>query len=405
MDSASKRGESRIAREKKNKSGRGKMKRAGDGNGGDRAVSGKRSKPSRDSQEEEDSAVAVAAEVEKRPCLLGYSGAAEGPVVYRFKLNENRQGKRRNPGKQRGMRVLTPPKSRWKPACSMTVVVGTTVYALGGLPAHTDAEGRHILSHEVFYFDTSRRSEAGKIYVFGGFDWCYDEDVEDDKNNNFNGPWAEVLDTARYNSKWEPLPPPPEIDNILHGGQDNIIGSPIAVYGGPSEPKILLAWCDCVYHVNSGTWEEFRGLPCPRNSQSTPPELTGNLIAVGNSLYWTTRGVLQTFDMSTGEFDGASVEGFSTSKYRDLMPPPEPGLLHLGGDSFCFLTLKELGPDPPSKIRFLGRTMYRILAFRDPNHPGDCGTKIRFSKFRVGREERGDVIEIVIFANFVLAVE
>ncbi|KAI8543552.1 hypothetical protein RHMOL_Rhmol08G0227600 [Rhododendron molle] len=112
MDSASKRGESWIAREKKNKSGRGKMKRASDGNGGDWAVSGKRSRPSRDSQEEEeeDSAAAVAAEVEKRPCLLGYSGAAEGPVVYRFKLNENRQGKRRNPGKQRRMRVLTPPK-------------------------------------------------------------------------------------------------------------------------------------------------------------------------------------------------------------------------------------------------------------------------------------------------------
>ncbi|KAI8543551.1 hypothetical protein RHMOL_Rhmol08G0227500 [Rhododendron molle] len=213
-----------------------------------------------------------------------------------------------------------------------------------------------------------------------------DEDAEDDKNNNFNGPWAEVLDTARYNSKWESLPPPPEIDNILNGGQDNMLGSPIAVYGGPSEPKILLAWCDCLYDVNSGTWKEFRGLPRPRNSQSTPPDLTGNLIAVGNSLYWTTRGVLQTFDMSTGEFDAASVEGFSTSKYRDLMTPPEPGLLHLGGDSFCFLTLKELGPDPPSKIRFLGSTMYRILAFRDPNHPGGSGTKIRFSKFRVGRE-------------------
>lgn len=250
MDSASKRGESRIAREKKNKSGRGKMKRAGDGNGGDRAVSGKRSKPSRDSQEEEDSAAAVAAEVEKRPCLLGYSGAAEGPVVYRFKLNESRQGKRRNPGKQRGMRVLTPPKSRWKPACSMTVVVGTTVYALGGLPAHTDAEGRHILSHEVFYFDTSRRSEAGwiqgpdmltgryrgravavqgKIYVFGGFDWCYDEDVEDDKNNNFNGPWAEVLDTARNNSKWElASTSTPDLYHILYEGVDKVLGSPVA---------------------------------------------------------------------------------------------------------------------------------------------------------------------------------
>ncbi|KAF7135181.1 hypothetical protein RHSIM_Rhsim08G0166800 [Rhododendron simsii] len=155
--------EAKFAREKKNKSGRGRVKKAGDGNGGGRVISGKRSRSSRDSQEEEDSAAAVAVEVEKRPCLLGYSGAAEGPVVYRFKLNENRQGKRRNPGKQLGMRVLTPPKSGWKQACSMTVVVGTTVYALWGLPGDTDAVGRYILSHEVVYFDTSRSSKAGWI--------------------------------------------------------------------------------------------------------------------------------------------------------------------------------------------------------------------------------------------------
>ncbi|KAF7136165.1 hypothetical protein RHSIM_Rhsim08G0166700 [Rhododendron simsii] len=111
---------------------------------------------------------------------------------------------------------------------------------------------------------------------------------------------------------------------------------------------------------------------------------------MGSSLYWTTRGVLQTFDMSAGELDGVSVEGFSTSKYQDMMCD-EPGLLHLGGDSFCFLTLKELGPDPPSKIRFLDlkggvRTKYCILAFQDPNHRGGSGTKIRFSKFQVRRE-------------------
>ncbi|KAF7136433.1 hypothetical protein RHSIM_Rhsim08G0164900 [Rhododendron simsii] len=86
---------------------------------------------------------------------------------------------------------------------------------------------------------------------------------------------------------------------------------------------------------------------------------------------------------------GASVEGFSTSKYQDMMRD-EPALLHLGGDSFCFLTLEERDPDPDPDpdpvLPGLGRTRTRIIKFRDPNLPGGGRTKIRFSKFRDERE-------------------
>ncbi|KAF7134594.1 hypothetical protein RHSIM_Rhsim08G0166000 [Rhododendron simsii] len=73
-----------------------------------------------------------------------------------------------------------------------------------------------------------------------------------------------------------------------------------------------------------------------------------------------------TFDMSTEEFDGASVEGFSTSKYQDMMRD-EPGLLHLGGDSFCFLMLKELDPDPNPVLPGGGRRSHQDSLLQVPS--------------------------------------
>ncbi|KAF7136152.1 hypothetical protein RHSIM_Rhsim08G0165100 [Rhododendron simsii] len=80
-----------------------------------------------------------------------------------------------------------------------------------------------------------------------------------------------------------------------------------------------------------------------------------------------SRGLLQTFDLSTKEFDGGISGGFlhfEVPRYDAIMRD-EPALLHLGRDSFCFLTLKELDPDPVLPRPGLTRT--RIIKFRDPN--------------------------------------
>ncbi|KAI8536973.1 hypothetical protein RHMOL_Rhmol10G0298600 [Rhododendron molle] len=160
-----------------------------------------------------------------------------------------------------------------------------------------------------------------KIYVFGG----NNKTVED-------RPWAEFLDPDK--NKWEPLPAPPA-DSLIH--TRDLLYNPV-VYGGPGKGKILLSCCYYIYDVKDGLWVEFR-----------PPEslrpFSHNVTSDGNILYWSTFGHLYSFNMETEDIDCGLVEGYRLSKYREELLFPEPTLLHLDGDYFCFITLKDLPED------------------------------------------------------------
>ncbi|KAF7143055.1 hypothetical protein RHSIM_Rhsim05G0013500 [Rhododendron simsii] len=317
-------------------------------------------------------------EKEKCPCLLAW-GVGDGSLVCCFNLDEKGKRKRKfcqrccvelfegqeeDKGKEKekeepGMRVITPAKSRFTPNFGTSVVIGTVVYILGGAFVDPENKKRWLFSPQVLCFNINRpgwgwieasemlspryNSKAvaveGKIYVFGG-------------NNTFGkmtkkaeatpgGPWAEVFDPVI--NKWEPLPPPPESSGVV---TSDFWPSPVVVaYGGPLEGKmILFSCCNYIYRVNCKTWEKFR-LP-----SSLP--LGSNLTSDGNStLYWTSYFTFYTYNLMTKVCDSGDIEDYDVKKYRSDRGTPEPTLLHLGGEHFCFLTLKEGLPGGRTKVR------------------------------------------------------
>ncbi|KAE9450307.1 hypothetical protein C3L33_17804, partial [Rhododendron williamsianum] len=161
-----------------------------------------------------------------------------------------------------------------------------------------------------------------KIYVFGG----NNKTVED--NNSTTRPWAEFLDPEKNKNKWEPLPALPD-DSLIH----DLVYNPV-VYGGPGEgKKIILSCCGYIYLVDAQTWEKF----CPPASMSP---FNDNMISDGN---------IHSFDMKTQDVDCGIVEGYRLSKYPEELLP-EPTLLHLEGDYFCFITVQDL-PEGRTKVR------------------------------------------------------
>ncbi|KAF7129758.1 hypothetical protein RHSIM_Rhsim10G0208600 [Rhododendron simsii] len=308
-----------------------------------------------------------ATEMEKCLCLIGRGPEGKkGPVLYLFNLLDERastigEDKEDEDGKQHrrwpGMQVITPAESIRRPEYFNTsVVVGSVLYALGGLledpeneqedpeNEQEDPENEQDWSfhNQVFLFDTNHPKEGwikgpdmlndrcsckavaveSKIYVFGG-------------NNMTTRPWAEFLDPEK--NKWEPLPALPD-DSLMH----DLVYIPV-VYGGPGEgKKIILSCRRYIYHVDAQTWEEFRPPEEMRNFSS-------NLTSVGNILYWTTFGNLFSFDMKTRDVDFGLVQGYKLAKYEEQFLT-EPTLLHLEGDYFCFITLKDL-PEGCTQVR------------------------------------------------------
>ncbi|KAF7143655.1 hypothetical protein RHSIM_Rhsim05G0014400 [Rhododendron simsii] len=311
------------------------------------------------------------------PCLLAW-GVGDGPLVCCFNLDEKGKWKRNfcqsccaelfggqveDKGKEKekpGMRVITPAKSRFTPNFGTSVVMGTVVYVLGGAFVDPENKKRCLFSPKVLCFNINRpewgwieASEMlsprfkpkavafeGKIYVFGGNNITFGRMTKKAEATP-GGPWAEVFDPVI--NKWEPLPPPPESTNFL---TSDLWPSPVVVaYGGPLEGKmILLSWFNYMYRVNCKTWEKFR-LP-----SSLP--LSSNLISDGNStLYWTSYFTFYTYNLMTKVCDSGDIEGYDVKKYRFDSDTPEPTLLHMGGEHFCFLTLKEDLPGGRTKVR------------------------------------------------------
>ncbi|KAF7129306.1 hypothetical protein RHSIM_Rhsim10G0208800 [Rhododendron simsii] len=308
-----------------------------------------------------------ATETEKCLCLLGRGPEGKkGPVLYLFNLLDERastigEDKEDEDGKRQrrwpGMQVITPAESIRRPEYFNTsVIVGSVLYALGGMledreneqedPENEQEDPRNeqewSFHNQVFLFDTNHPKEGwikgpdmlndrcsckavaveSKIYVFGG-------------NNKTTRPWAEFLDPEK--NKWEPLPALPD-DRLVH----KLVYNPV-VYGGPGEgKKIILSCCGYIYLVDAQTWEEF----CPPARMSP---FNDNMISDGNILYWTTFELLHSFDMKTQDVDCGLVEGYRLSKYQQELLP-EPTLLHLEGNFFCFITLEDL-PEGRTKVR------------------------------------------------------
>ncbi|KAF7129253.1 hypothetical protein RHSIM_Rhsim10G0205100 [Rhododendron simsii] len=301
----------------------------------------------------------------KYPCLLGRGTEGEGPVLYLFNLDDDERNKEEDEDAR--MRVLTP-ASMLRPEYYYTsVVVATVVYVLGGVCQDV------VFHNKVFFFDTNYPEKGwikgpdmlndrckgkavaveGKIYVFGG----------NNKTERDSRPWAELLDPIT--NKWEPLPAPPEGSRIH---TRDLLYTPV-VYGGPGEgKKIFLSWCHHIYHVDAQTWERFH-----RPERLYP--FSHNLTSNGNILYWTTDALFFSFNMKTKDIDCGLVEGYMLSKYREELLIPEPTLLHLGGDHFCFITLKDL----PG-----GRTKVRCTKFRVSHQGGLKGSVVCCETYIIG---------------------
>ncbi|KAG5530170.1 hypothetical protein RHGRI_030517 [Rhododendron griersonianum] len=325
-------------------------------------------------------------EMEKSPCLLGRGPEGKGPVLCLFHLEDERKSKRNfcrrccvevfgedeedEDGKQQqrlpGIRFITP-VTRTPERYAMSVVVGTVLYVLGGVFQDPKNEHEWSFHNKVFFFDTNdpqggwvkgpdmlnsrgKKGKAvaveGKIYVFGG-----NNNKRKRDHNSKSRPWAEFLDPIT--NKWEPLPATPKRSRIH---TSDLHSTPV-VYGGPGEgKKIFLSKCHHIYHVDAQTWERFHR---PESLYPFSHILTSN----GNTLYWTTDALFFSFNMKTKDIGCGLVEGYMLSKYRKELLIPEPTLLHLGGDHFCFITLKDL--------------------------PGDR-TKVRCTKFQVSHESHRD---------------
>ncbi|KAF7129125.1 hypothetical protein RHSIM_Rhsim10G0205000 [Rhododendron simsii] len=301
----------------------------------------------------------------KSTCLLGRGTEGEGPVLYLFNLDDDERNKEEDEDTR--MRVLTPATSMLRPEYYyMSVVVGTVVYVLGGVC-------EDVFHNKVFSLDTNYPEKGwikgldmlndrcegkavaveGKIYVFGG----------NNKTKRDSRPWAEFLDPIT--NKWEPLPAPPKRSRIH---TRDLIYTPV-VYGGPGEgKKIFLSWCRYIYDVDAQTWEQFHR---PESCYPFSHTLTSN----GNILYWTTHAKLFSFNMKTQDIDCGLVEGYMLSKYRKELLVPGPTLLHLGGDHFCFITLKDLPGD---------RTKVRCTKFRVSHQDGLKGSFVCRKTYIIG---------------------
>lgn len=302
------------------------------------------------------------------PCLFAYDAAAAAPVLYGFNLNGSWQKKTDfcpkcsiDDGKP--PRDLTPKatSSKWNPDYTMAVALGSSVYLLGGVMDKDEEEEKmhHDVSptRAVYYFDTKRPLEEvwirgpdmingrgmngravvveGKIYVFGGND-C----------EKAPRPWAEVLDPVKM--KWKALPRPPRRIYLDEG----FLCAPAVAYdGGPGEgKKIIVGEGKYVYDVNSEEWEQLS----PKLQSDL--NFSGNLAGVGSFLYWTDEGMLFALNMSSPEENySAKIKGYPMPLYRDnWCNLDEPQLLHLGGNRFCLLKMKELRRDR-TKVR-----LYRL---------------------------------------------